>query len=100
MIVVVASNNLALQLAFNLQLQPTGFLSNNSYESLLWLFQALSVFWGLLMFNSMYFNCLIGSIDLISSKYSVLKETAVLRFDNRMRWMGVCHTQKPDLSKQ
>lgn len=52
------------------------------------------------MFNSMYFNCLIGSIDLISSKYSVVKETAVLRFDNRMRWMGVCHTQKPDLSKQ
>lgn len=35
------------------------------------------------MFNSMYFNCLIGSIDLISSKYIVLKETAVLRFDNR-----------------
>lgn len=31
MIVVDASNNLALQLAFNLQLQPTVFLSNNSY---------------------------------------------------------------------
>lgn len=37
------------------------------------------------MFNYMYFNCLIGSIDLISSKCSVLKETAVLRFDH---WMS------------
>lgn len=41
----------------------------------------------------MYFNCLIRSADLISFKYSTPKETAALKFDNRMFDEVVgCHT--------
>lgn len=57
---------------------------------------------GLLMFSSMYFNCFIRSINLISSKNSNCKKTATLKFDHQMfdEVAGSLSRPEPDLSKE